>query len=259
MAIEDRIRSYMRLTGMNASRMEAAVWDQMLHDANALTGSGVSAAHILELANSQGIPIYHITGDNILEVLPRLQVPSDIKNNIQSSVNAGKEVTIPEREITVDDWWTGVGYVVEDLDTGAGAYLISGGINGGRNKIPSPDPMAIFLLGCLLAVIGVIFSSLIIGILLAVISIAIGLWSLAADIQSIMESDLSQEQKELLIAGVAAFFIMGAIIAVIGIFSGGVGAFVAIALYYAMISIIASSILVDFGPLIGRRADPLGG
>ena len=42
----------------------------------------------------------------------------------------GREATISEGTITVAGW-TGVGYIVSDPETGAGAYRISGGGNGG--------------------------------------------------------------------------------------------------------------------------------
>ena len=43
---------------------------------------------------------------------------------------AGKEVTFHEKSINAHGW-TGVGYIIVDPDTGAGAYLIEGKGNGG--------------------------------------------------------------------------------------------------------------------------------
>lgn len=46
------------------------------------------------------------------------------------AVNAGKIVTIPAENMTIGSW-PGTGYMVIDPETGAGAYMISGGLNGG--------------------------------------------------------------------------------------------------------------------------------
>ena len=45
---------------------------------------------------------------------------------------SGKMVIIPEKETTIGSY-TGYGYILLDNDTGAGAYMISGGINGGMS------------------------------------------------------------------------------------------------------------------------------
>ncbi|MEW6104614.1 MAG: hypothetical protein AB1630_12515, partial [bacterium] len=46
------------------------------------------------------------------------------------AINTGKIVTIPQREIQYYDW-EGIGYTIIDPNTGAGAYMISGGMKGG--------------------------------------------------------------------------------------------------------------------------------
>jgi len=53
---------------------------------------------------------------------------------ISNAVNAGKTVTVHEREVSVPGW-TGTGYMVIDPVTGDGAYMISGGGNGGWAEI----------------------------------------------------------------------------------------------------------------------------
>ncbi len=49
---------------------------------------------------------------------------------IQSAVQAGKEVTVHEKPISAHGF-TGYGYTITDPETGAGAYLIEGKGNGG--------------------------------------------------------------------------------------------------------------------------------
>jgi hypothetical protein len=58
-----------------------------------------------------------------------LQVGAQVKADIQNAVNAGKEVTVSKTNITYSGW-TGCGYIVINPQTGAGAYMISGGLSG---------------------------------------------------------------------------------------------------------------------------------
>ena len=50
--------------------------------------------------------------------------------DIQNGLAAGKEVTVHQAPIT-QSGWTGSGYIITDPETGAGAYKIAGGANGG--------------------------------------------------------------------------------------------------------------------------------
>jgi hypothetical protein len=84
----------------------------------------------IQLANAEGQKIYTITQDNINDVLPKIQASTLTLNAISNAVNAGKTVTVHEREVSVPGW-TGTGYMVIDPVTGDGAYMISGGGNGG--------------------------------------------------------------------------------------------------------------------------------
>ena len=52
------------------------------------------------------------------------------KQAVSNALNAGMEVSIHERPITIDGW-TGAGYTKIDPNTGAGGYMIDGGGNGG--------------------------------------------------------------------------------------------------------------------------------
>jgi hypothetical protein len=60
----------------------------------------------------------------------RLQIDDAIRMEIQNALNAGRTVTVHEAPITVSGW-TGTGYIIDNPATGAGAYKISGGANGG--------------------------------------------------------------------------------------------------------------------------------
>lgn len=91
---------------------------------------GVSAIKALQVANDKGIPIYTVNQTNINTVLPQLEVDIQVKEDIQDAVNAGKEVTVSKTNISFNGW-IGCGYIVINPETGAGAYMLSGGTNGG--------------------------------------------------------------------------------------------------------------------------------
>ena len=55
---------------------------------------------------------------------------ADTRSAVQNALNAGLEVTIHEKPVTVSGW-TGAGYTMIDPGTGAGGYIIEGGSNGG--------------------------------------------------------------------------------------------------------------------------------
>lgn len=57
-----------------------------------------------------------------------------MKDDIQNAINAGKVVTVSKTNIT-HNGWTGCGYIITNPETGAGAYMISGGISGSDTKV----------------------------------------------------------------------------------------------------------------------------
>ncbi len=124
----DKPKQFFLSSGMNSSTLEHSVSEQLFSTPDN-PAQGISAVKALQIANDQGIPIYMINQTNIDAILPQLQVDSDVKADIQNAVNAGKEVTVSKTNITVDGW-TGCGYIIIDPLTGAGAYMISGGMNG---------------------------------------------------------------------------------------------------------------------------------
>jgi hypothetical protein len=76
------------------------------------------------------VSIHRINGSNIGQVLPLLRLAAEDIFDIQSSVAAGKEVTVSESEVKVGGY-RGVGLLILDPDRGDGLYLISGGLSGG--------------------------------------------------------------------------------------------------------------------------------
>jgi hypothetical protein len=93
------------------------------------SGEGVSAVKAIAKAAAAGQKIYTLTAQNAAMVY-RLQIDDAIRMEIQNALNAGRTVTVHEAPIAVSGW-TGTGYIIDDPATGAGAYKISGGANGG--------------------------------------------------------------------------------------------------------------------------------
>ncbi len=92
-------------------------------------GEAVSAVKAIAIAQSQGQKIYTINAENRATALPKLSLSGEAGAEIRAAIMAGKDVTFHEKSITAHGW-TGVGYIIVDPDTGAGAYLIEGKGNG---------------------------------------------------------------------------------------------------------------------------------
>jgi len=120
---------FMLQTGMMSSALEHSVPEQLFSTAENKV-EAISAVKALQLANSQGISIYTVTQTNRSTVLPQLQVDAQVKQDIQNAVNAGKTVTVSKADINFHGW-IGCGYIIVDPQTGAGAYMIGGGLSGG--------------------------------------------------------------------------------------------------------------------------------
>jgi len=132
----NKSRVFMQSTGTLGSGLEHGIFEQIYGI------SAVSTIKVLQIANEEGIPIYQINSTNVDQILPRLQVSEAVKSQIKNSVSSGQVVIIPERDINFIDW-NGVGYIVVDPASGAGAYMISGGLAGGRNANNSQNQIMI--------------------------------------------------------------------------------------------------------------------
>jgi hypothetical protein len=126
---KDKSIQFMLASGQNSSALEHSVPEQM-YSTTENPAHGISAVKALQIANDQGIPIYTINQTNINTIIPQLQLDAGTISDIQNAINAGKEVTVSKTDITYNGW-TGCGYIIIDPLTGAGAYMISGGVNGG--------------------------------------------------------------------------------------------------------------------------------
>lgn len=119
-----QIKDFMIMDGMNGSFLESSVFETVFGV------DAISTLKALALANTAGIPVYKITPDNMNTYLPLLQISADVKTDVVNALNRGLEVTVSQKEIQLNAW-KGIGYIIENPQTGEAAYLISGGLAGG--------------------------------------------------------------------------------------------------------------------------------
>jgi len=123
---------YMSQAGMQGSYLEGAVLDQVF---GRMQGTSSSSAQVLIDAAEAEIPIYSINQTNVATVLPMVSVSEDVRQEITAAIAAGKTVLVPRsdpRGVT--------GYVIQDPETGAAAYLIEGGLSGGVGEACERQP-----------------------------------------------------------------------------------------------------------------------
>jgi hypothetical protein len=130
--------AYLRQVGAAGSAFEHAVPERLFADPakpldDPTQPQGISAVKALAIAAGQGQRIYTLNQQNQAYhagIVAGLGTDADTKAEIANALNAGMEVTVHQADITAHGW-TGSGYIVLDPETGAGAYKISGGANGG--------------------------------------------------------------------------------------------------------------------------------
>lgn len=126
-------------SGSWASALEHSIFEQTRNQ----TLEGVSTVKLLGHANQQGSELFRIDTGNVDVVLPLLQVSSRTVSDVRNAVSAGKFVLIAGQSAVFHDW-SGDGYMVIDPETGAGAYLISGGLAGGEGAQKEDEQAAAF-------------------------------------------------------------------------------------------------------------------
>jgi transglutaminase superfamily protein len=160
--ISDKEKNYMLNTGTASSALEHSVPEKVFSTPDS-PAIGISAVKALQIANEQGIRIYNVNKDNITSVLPQLEIDSQVKNEINNAVNAGKEVTVSGANIDFNGW-VGCGYITIDPETGAGAYMITGGDNGAMTSLSWGAALFLFLAGTGILQIGVLVLALLIAV-----------------------------------------------------------------------------------------------
>lgn len=129
---QSNLLAFTQQQGPRQSLNENLVPEQFFNDPTSTTKNveGVSATKILKLANDQGQKIYQIDKNNISVILPQLNHESQVIADISNAIASGKVVTTSQTKVSLNGW-SGSGYIITDPNNGSGAYMISGGLNGG--------------------------------------------------------------------------------------------------------------------------------
>jgi hypothetical protein len=130
---------FMTQSGVQGSYLESSVLDQVF---SRLPGTSHSTTQVLLDAASEQVPVYTLNAGNVAAVLPTLEVSADTRSELAAAVQAGKIVVVPKyapRGV--------MGYIIQDPETGAGAYLIDSGASGGVGEScdqqPEPEPVRV--------------------------------------------------------------------------------------------------------------------
>ncbi|HEY0158555.1 MAG TPA: DUF6531 domain-containing protein [Thermoanaerobaculia bacterium] len=112
------------LAGLQSSYLEGAIWEEMESQ------QGISAVKALLLARMGGQQIHTVNSSNVNTVLNAVNLSADVEAEIRGAVAQGRIAKIPSSELTLNRW-SGAGYILQDPQTGAATYPISGGLAGG--------------------------------------------------------------------------------------------------------------------------------
>ncbi len=156
--------NFVLASGARASALEHLIPEKMF-STQENPAQGISAVKALSIANTEGQRIWTIDQNNLNEALDAINLSSEIENEIRNAVLAGKIATAHEKPINFAGG-TNTGYLLIDPDTGAGAYLIAGGTNGG------------FITAFLITVLAVLGSLALISGGFVAVGVAIFLWEI---------------------------------------------------------------------------------
>ena len=244
--------TYNKQIGMTYSANEHIIPEQFFTNlADPNRPRGISTVKALSLAASQGQKIFTFNQANQAQqqtLLAQVTIDPLAMAEIQNALAAGKEVTVHASPVT-QSGWMGSGYVITDPGTGAGAYKIAGGFNGGG--LPWNEIGAGFgaMLDGLLAHYrdpGSIFGpdsqtafaefGKVTGGILSVVSLIIDVGNTVSD------SGTNTPQKIVKIIGAAATAVAGSII---GASVGALFASPVVAVIAAIILVVLAAILID--------------
>lgn len=135
--------AFSQAIGARMSAMEHLVPEQVF-STETDKAQGISAVKALAIASQKGQKIWTIDKTNLNLALSRINLGVDAEADIRNAVNAGKIATAHEARINFNGW-IGEGYTLIDPNTGAGAYMISGGGNGGDTILSKLADILLYL------------------------------------------------------------------------------------------------------------------
>lgn len=124
-----KVVQYTLLSGNRASAMEHEV-PEAAFSSDDKPAQGISAVKALSIASNEGQKIWTIDIGNLSEALSAINLSSEVESDIRNAVNSGKIAIAHEAPVAFANG-SNAGYLLLDTQTGAGAYMIAGGENGG--------------------------------------------------------------------------------------------------------------------------------
>ncbi len=99
--------------------------------AQPFSGEAASAARVIQQANNLNKKVYTVTANNVNEIIPLLDLPATMINDIRNAVNANIEVTVPECAVPLNgtEYFA---YVKRDIATSASEFYLDS--RGGEMK-----------------------------------------------------------------------------------------------------------------------------
>ena len=146
---QEKVKEYFLLNGNRQSLNEGLIPSMILNGEDT-DKVGISAASILDIAHKEGQKILTLDKNNFDKNISTLVHDSQVMEDIRNAIFSGKNVTISEKSIVDKDGWKGSGYIISDPNAGTGAYMISGGFNGG--EVPFAQGFVVGMLWAALAV-----------------------------------------------------------------------------------------------------------
>jgi transglutaminase-like putative cysteine protease len=131
-ADDDRAHRFFEL-----SALEGSVQEHRLFEAEFNVAS-ISAAKLIGLAQSTGLPMLMLDSVNLGELLPTLHVNAAVNADIADAVANGQVVQVPAANVSYSAW-SGIGYLKENPLTGEAGYMLSGGLAGGQTVLGRRD------------------------------------------------------------------------------------------------------------------------
>ncbi len=132
-SVPDGERIFMQLASLEGSVLEHRLFEEDLQV------ESISTAKFLAMAAGSGVSLLQVDRDDpeSLVRLAALPLDADIQEHIAHAVNQGLLVTLPETDLAYEDW-RGIGYLVEDPQSGEAGWMLSGMIGGGMT-VWTPD------------------------------------------------------------------------------------------------------------------------
>ncbi len=118
-------RSFMRLSGLQGSWLEAAT---LFEDYQV---PAIATADLFGRAIEAGVEMLSIDSGNLDTSLAVLPFADNVKTDIRNATNQGWSVSIPVQNINYLAW-NGIGYIIEDPQSGEAGYMLTGGLAGAQ-------------------------------------------------------------------------------------------------------------------------------